>query len=199
MNYLRPYLKNWRTTGSIMPSSRFLAGKMTAPIDFSSAKMIVELGPGTGCFTKAILARMRPDAKLYAIEIQTEFVNELRKIKDKRLKIIHGSAEKIPVKADYIISGLPLVSLPKQAGENIIKAVLKSLRPDGKYIQFQYSLKSYKKFKTLFKEVKLSFTPLNVPPAFVYTCSKVIDSDLTKQFSRSLQDLKQGRFKRLAY
>jgi len=174
-NYIRQYLRNFRVTGSIVPSSRFLTRKMLKPVDFSKAKVIVELGSGDGCMTKKILAKMRKDAKLYAIELQSDFVKMLKAIDDKRLVVIQDTAERthsLTPKADYIISGLPLTSLPKRVGENIIQSVLKTLKPNGSYIQFQYTLISYKKFKELFSDVKLSFTPLNFPPAFVYACTK---------------------------
>ncbi|MBI2139738.1 ribosomal RNA adenine dimethylase [Candidatus Woesearchaeota archaeon] len=176
--YIREFLRNYRSIGTIAPSSRFLIKKMLKPIDFSSASLIVEFGAGEGCITKEILKKMRPDAVLMSFEKNENIFGILSGIKDKRLIAIKDGAEKLPSylisfnlpKPDCIVSGLPLASLPKDAGKNIIDAVKTSLPPQGKYIQYQYSLKSFRGFREKFSSVKLDFTLWNIPPAFVYTC-----------------------------
>ncbi len=173
------FLSDPLTTGSIVESSPFLVRKMLKPIDFGKAELIVELGSGTGVITKKILKKMRPNASLLCFETNKELVKELKKnIKDSRLIVYSDSAEKFgrylkrfgKSKADYVISGLPLVVLPKKIGTAIIEEIVKNLHPDGSYIQFQYSLTSLKLFKKIFREVKVDFTPANIPPAFVYKC-----------------------------
>jgi len=148
---------------------------MLQPIDFSSAKVIVEAGAGEGCITKEVLKRMRPDAVLYAFEVNKNFCTILNRIRDRRLHVVTDSAERIHDYvgiggADYVVSGLPLVSLPPKVGTLVVTSVKASLKPQGVYIQFQYSLTSYKQFKQNFSQVKIHFTLLNIPPAFVYEC-----------------------------
>lgn len=176
--FLHQFTKSAKTVGSIVPSSRFLVKKITDQIDFDKAKNIIEIGSGTGPVTKAILEKMRPDAKLISFEINEEFCRILSKINDKRLILINDNAENMQrylrennfSKADYVVSCLPLASLPKQTEKNIINTAFDSLSDEGSYIQFQYSLVSLKKIKKIFPEIKISFTPLNVPPVFIYNC-----------------------------
>lgn len=177
--FFRAFLSDPRTTGSVIESSPFLVKKMLKPINFEKAELIVELGAGTGVITKKILKKMGPNASLLCFETNKALVKELkRKIKDPRLTVYSDSAEKFGRylkrfgndKADYVISGLPLVVLPKKVGENIIKEIVSNLHPQGIYIQFQYSLTSLKLFRKIFRQVKVDFTLINIPPAFVYRC-----------------------------
>lgn len=172
--------KNIKQAGTITQSSRFLIRKMLAPIDFSKAKVIVELGGGNGCITKAILDKMQDNAQLLSFEVNPKFVDLLTKIKDERLHVIADSAEKIPEylakynakEANYIVSGLPLAIFPKELNASIMQVILNTLSVEGTYTQFQYSLASYGMLKKQFASVERDFTPLNIPPAFVYICRK---------------------------
>src|ERR1700719_1653599 len=79
-------LKSFSTTASVVPSSPYLARAMLSSIDFSRAKSIVEVGVGTGAMTHELLRRMRPDARLYALDINPRFIDFLREaIVDPRL------------------------------------------------------------------------------------------------------------------
>jgi phosphatidylethanolamine/phosphatidyl-N-methylethanolamine N-methyltransferase len=179
-SFLKTFLRD-RQVGAMSPSSRFLASKMVENIDFSTAKVLVELGPGTGVFTHVLLEKMLPDAHLLVFELNDAFYHELVKnIQDPRVQLIHDSAEKIQeylkqsglAEADVIISSLPLAMFSSELRRNILNASKDALKKDGKYIQFQYSLQSKKKLEKTFEEVSIRFTPLNFPPAFVYTCTK---------------------------
>lgn len=173
-------VKNMKTVGTITFSSKFLVEKMIEPINFSKERYIVELGGGDGCITKALLTRMRPDAKLLVFEINDKFVKMLQSIKDERLIVIHDSAEKldyylqqhnIPV-ADSVVSALPLVWLPNQLGQAILKKVTQCLKPSGLFIQLSYTPTTAHKFKKLFPHIRYKFTLLNLPPAFVFVCQR---------------------------
>lgn len=179
--FLKQFWRDKKMVGSMRPSSRFLADKMLKNIDFKRAKLILELGPGTGVFTKKILEKMPLDARLIVFELNTDFYNLLKnEIQDNRMILIHDSAEKITehVKnegflfADYVISSLPLANFPRKLTENILKESYHILKNQGKYIQFQYSLLSKTKLHSQFQNTHISFTPFNFPPAFVYTCVK---------------------------
>lgn len=179
--FIKQFLKDRKTVGSVRPSSRFLAEKMLQNVDFNTSKILVELGPGTGVFTEKIIEKMADDALLLVFELNQNFIRTLRKkIKDKRVVFIYDSAEKIEEylqkynfeKADVIISSLPLFNFPQDLREVIIKNAHKMLKNEGKYIQFQYSTQAKKLLEATFDNVSLAFTPLNFPPAFVYTCDK---------------------------
>jgi len=166
--------------GAVAPSTKFLAEKMLENVDFDSAKLIIELGPGNGIFTDILLERMSPDAKLYIFELNDLFYKELNeRLTDSRATLIHDSAENIQKHinenfgtADAVISSLPLMVFPEKLRSNVVHAAYNSLSDSGKYIQFQYSLQSKKYLEGIFEKVNIRFTIRNFPPAFVYTCHK---------------------------
>ena len=177
--FLKEFWKDKQMVGAICPSTCFLGEKMIENVDFDKARMIVELGPGTGVFTELILNRMHPDAKLLVFELNDSFYQNLAKrFDDPRVQIIHDSAEKIAdytdgKKVDAVISSLPLMVFSEELRNNVVNAAYDSLKKDGKYMQFQYSLQSKKLLQSVYKTVSVKFTMRNFPPAFVYTCSKV--------------------------
>mgnify|MGYP001584457982 FL=1 len=149
IKFIKGFLKNWKEVGSVIPSSRFLAKKMMEPIDFKKAKVIIELGPGLGCFTDKILENMKEDAKLIIFEINPDFCRELRNNKDSQLIIFNVSALEMAyhlkeLKADYVISGIPLSTLKDDSRWLLLKAIKSILGDKGVYIQLQYSLGAYK-------------------------------------------------------
>jgi phosphatidylethanolamine/phosphatidyl-N-methylethanolamine N-methyltransferase len=180
-SFLKSFWKEKKMVGSMVPSSRFLAKKMLDPIDFSKAKVIVELGPGTGVFTRKLLENLRPDGVLLVFELNDEFMALLRKeFHDPRVHLIHDSAEKIGEylnklglkDADIVMSSLPLANFPDTLKDVILKESHRVMGDRGLYIQFQYSLNAKTHIKKTFRHVNISFTPANFPPAFVYTCHK---------------------------
>ncbi len=91
--FFKESIRSFRPTASIFPSSRYLADALLRPIDFRKARIIVELGPGTGAVTGEILKRLRPDGRLLAIDINPVFTNHLRTAcDDPRLTPVDGSA-----------------------------------------------------------------------------------------------------------
>lgn len=167
--------------GSMTPSSRFLAAKMLNHISIEEAKVVVELGPGTGVFTEKILEKLGVNTQLIVVELNDDFYNTLQnKLSHPNLHLKHGSADQIGIylkelgfeKADLIISSLPLANFPSELRKNVIETAKNCLDDKGKFVQFQYSLQSLKTLKRNFHSVKVEFTAFNFPPAFVYTCSK---------------------------
>ncbi|MEW6468399.1 MAG: methyltransferase [Bacteroidota bacterium] len=180
LNFLNEFFKKENKVGSVAPSSRFLVRKMVEPIDFDSARVIIEFGPGTGVITTELLKNMRDDAVLYAFEINEEFAQGLSLIRDRRFRLIRDSAERLEEylaqdgirHADYVVSSLPLAIIPREVEYTILRAAARALKRGGSFIQFQYSLASRKKLKEIFHSIKTNFTPINIPPAFVFTCVK---------------------------
>ncbi|MEJ6792570.1 MAG: methyltransferase [Lacinutrix sp.] len=181
INFLKESLKNIRTSGTLFPSSRFLVSKLLKGVDFKTAKLIVEFGPGNGIITNNILNSLQPDAKLIIFEINDNFYNALLKIDDNRLVVVKQSADTVieVIKAhnfenaDYIISSLPLTNMPKTITTSILNNAYNCLKSKGCFFQYQYSLTYYSNLKETFKgKISLSFESLNIPPAFIYTCQK---------------------------
>ncbi len=164
----------------MIPSSRFLAAKMLNHIPIKDAKVVIELGPGTGVFTEKIIEKLGANTQLIVVELNDDFYNTLQsKLHHPNLHLRHGSADQIGIylkelgfeKADLIISSLPLANFPSELRKKVIETSKNCLEDNGKFIQFQYSLQSFKSLKRNFHTVKVNFAALNFPPAFVYTCS----------------------------
>jgi len=151
---------------------------MVAPVNFNEAKCIVEFGPGEGCITREIVKRLGPDTHLFVFEMHQEFVDEFLHFDNPNVHVINDSAEHLGKylneygfdSTDYIISSLPLTNFPVALKEKILNGVLDFLSADGIYMQYQYSTTALKLLKRKFRKVKMGFTAINLPPAFVYTC-----------------------------
>lgn len=182
-DFFKEAVKNYKTSGTIAASSSFLANKMLREINFTKAKVIIELGPGDGAITHTILSKIEPDTVLICFEINEVFYHELIKIKHPQLIVLRASAEKIASeieklgykKASYIISSLPLTIISKEISNYILEESYKLLSNNGLFIQYQYSLTYYKKLEEIFgNNIKLRFELFNFPPAFIYNCFKNI-------------------------
>ena len=177
MGIFAEFLKHPRKIGAIAPSGRHLAAKMMTPIDFASAEVIVEYGPGTGSFTKELIARKRTDTVLILIEQNKTFCEQLWASYGglPNFFIAHSSAgnvgrclEACGVRsADYIVSGLPFTSLPAAVSDRILNATKPVLGQEGKFITFQYSLVKKKYFEQYFQITDCRKVIKNLPPAYV--------------------------------
>ncbi len=171
-------IKHMKTRGTVAPTSRFTSKQMLKPINFEQTDHILELGAGDGSITKHILRRMEPHATLFSIELNDDFCKELNDLGDPRLKVLNTSAEKMVEalsaynlsKVDYVISGLPLVNMPKKITLDILSKAKSLLKPNGYFIQFHYSLIPKKLYLQTFDEVDIRFEVRNIPPAFVFVC-----------------------------
>ena len=180
-SFLKEFLNKNNQVGAIAPSSKYLTKKMMGNLSLAEANVVVEFGPGTGVFTKKILELIGPKTKLVVIEINTSFYDNLKQqLSDPRLTLINGSATDLSLylkqlklhEADVIISSLPLAVLPSFLRNRIVLSASDSLSKKGKYVQFQYTLQSQKMLEKVFSSVKIKSCLLNIPPAFIYTCSK---------------------------
>ena len=142
---LTKFLRSPRTVGLVTPSSRTLARAMIKSLPENQQASIVELGPGTGAFTGAILDRVGPKARVLAVDLEPEFIDKVRRMWPS-VKAVCGSAEDLeslvaehglgPI--DHIISGLPFASLPTGMTNRILDGVVHTLRHGGTFTQFQY-------------------------------------------------------------
>ncbi|KMY50106.1 class I SAM-dependent methyltransferase [Peribacillus loiseleuriae] len=180
-NFIFQYMLNPREVGAVLPSSKYLAEKMVEGVDFHNAKYIVEFGPGTGVFTDKIIKSRIQHTVVMLIESNTEFCALLKeKYKDeKNLIIINGSVEDIDKYTkdfnipylDYVVSGLPFASLPKNVSSTILIKTKKLLRKNGVFITFQYTLIKKDFIHHYFKHIHLTREYRNMPPAYVFRCS----------------------------
>ncbi|KEK23040.1 class I SAM-dependent methyltransferase [Bacillus gaemokensis] len=182
ITFLTQFIKHPKNTGAIAPSSNILVKKIVDAINFEQAQYIVELGPGTGSFTREIMKRKKKQTTFILIEINEVCFKELQKRfkNDPSVVVIHGSAENINKymkelcidKVDYILSGLPFTSLPLEVSSRILENVMESLQENGKFITFQYSLVRKGFIQNFFPEISLKKVWFNFPPAYVFSCRK---------------------------
>lgn len=175
--FLRGFLERPKEVGSIIPSSRWMQRRITRTAKIANAKLVIELGPGTGGTTKALLNAMTPGAQLLAIEINPRFCDLLREtIDDPRLIVHEGSAEEIPealVKhdldtPDVILSGIPFSTMPQELGLSILRSVRQSLKPGGRFVAYQFRDVVHTLGKRVFGPASVQIELLNMPPMRVY-------------------------------
>ncbi|HSY05365.1 MAG TPA: rRNA adenine N-6-methyltransferase family protein [Steroidobacteraceae bacterium] len=174
------FLRHPHMLGSIIPSSPFLVNQVLAPIDWQRAGVIVEYGPGVGTFTGEILRRMRSDAQLVAIETNRDFVRFLRRsLPDARLQVVHDSAAEVQrilwrlglPAARYIISGIPLGSMPEPVRADIVARSRAALEPGGAFLVYQFTARVLPALQRTFGDVRRSFERRNLPPAQLFVCA----------------------------
>ncbi len=186
LHFLAAFLRRPATVGSLTPSSVALGRAMVRGCSLRQARLVVELGAGTGALTRLLLRRIGHDTKLLALELDEPSVKLLRR-RFPRVRIVHDSAENLldhlPApgrhQADCIVSGLPWGSMPQATRERIMRAMLLGLRQGGTFLAFAYvhaawfpSARDFRRqLHRHFSEVVTS--PVvwrNLPPAIVYRC-----------------------------
>ena len=173
--FLRQLVRNPVQTSAIVPSSGFLARAMVSGLGANSGR-VVEFGPGTGVFTRAILKAGVRSEDLVLFEMNPDFAKHLRQTFPSVTVHVAGAqdvAKHCPLGVDTVISGLPLLSMPTEVRRAIVGGAFKVLRKGGAMVQFTYGpnppldAESFEKLGlTYHKKTKIW---LNLPPATVYT------------------------------
>jgi phospholipid N-methyltransferase len=174
--FLQGFLRKPQQVGSVIPSSRFLERRIVALADLRHAKLAVELGPGTGGTTRALLAALPPDARLLCVEIDADFAELLRKRPDPRLIVHHGSAENLPeilaqhglAAPDAVISGIPFSTIPAAIGARIIESIRSALAPGGRFVAYQVRGVVADLARPILGKPDFAIELLNIPPVRVY-------------------------------
>ena len=188
IKFFNSFIKKPGESGAIMPSSKFLANTITSSIGLEHAKSIVELGPGTGVFTKTIIEKMGKDAHFFAVErnddIYEHFIEAYPKVKAYNLcasELLKMMSEEGIDKLDIVLSGLPWAAFPQDVQSMIMDSVVEALKDGGVFTTFAYlqgfMLPAAHRFKALLKDKFSSVQTSkivwrNAPPAFVYRCRK---------------------------
>ena len=184
LKFAKQFLVHPISTGAIAPSSRALAKKVCELADIDSAKTIVEIGPGSGSFTKMIQAKRSPESTFFAIEINPELAEQARE-ECPGVEIITDCGTKIGdylnkhgvEHCDTVVGGLPWANLPEDVQKRLLSAIIDALTPDGKYVTFTYMhsrlVPMGRRFKKLLEEnfSKVLVSRMvwkNLPPAVVY-------------------------------
>lgn len=174
---LRKFAWNPRGVGSIVPSSPFLSRSIASRVPHD-ARLVVELGPGTGPITRALLHRVSPDAIVVAVEVDTYFCALLHEeLPDKRLVVVNHKAEQLreivapyQMPVDAVIICLPLNNFPAEQVRLIIDAVQTVVRPGGVVTGFTYApaVQIPGLMLRTFGNCGTNIVWRNIPPALVF-------------------------------
>lgn len=183
--FLSGFLKRPGQVGSIIPSSRYLERRIVRLAEVTRARVIVELGPGTGGTTRALLRAMAPDARLLAIEINARFADLLAREGDRRLSVHRTSATKLAsvlasqghAAADVILSGIPFSTMTRDVGRQILRAAHDALAPGGLFVAYQVRDRVRDLGNEVFGRARVQTEILNVPPMRIFRWRKPAHSE----------------------
>ncbi|MDH6265280.1 phosphatidylethanolamine/phosphatidyl-N-methylethanolamine N-methyltransferase [Rhizobium sp. SG_E_25_P2] len=176
IRFIKGMMSRPRTVGAIAPTSSRTARAMADVIDVSSRLPVLELGPGTGVITRAILQHGVEPSRIFSIEYSEDFLSHLR-MKYPGVNFLHGDAfdvfNALPAHAgrqfDCVISGIPLLNFPMEARIQLIEDLL-DLVPRGRpVVQFSYGPVSPVVAKPESYRIKHHhFIVRNLPPAQIW-------------------------------
>lgn len=178
--FLQGFLRKPQQVGSVIPSSRFLERKLVELAGAESARLVVELGPGTGGTTRALLAALPADARLVAIEIDPRFAKILRETPDPRLIVVEGSAEQIGETLgacglgapDAVVSGIPFSTLGTALGQRIAAAIFEVLPMGGRFVAYQVRDRVLDVARPFFGRARVEVELRNIPPMRIFSWRK---------------------------
>lgn len=177
----REFFRSPLAVGSAFPASRSLVEAMLAPVDWSRMERVVEYGPGTGIFTRALLDRLPGHARLLAIDTSAAFIDHLRAATgDRRLIAVTGSADAVIDimadhglgRADCILSGLPFSTLVPERAERLMEVSIRALAPEGRFLAYQMRRAVKPLLERRFAKVGTGFEWRNVPPCHLYWAAR---------------------------
>nr|WP_295462710.1 class I SAM-dependent methyltransferase [Mesorhizobium sp.] len=144
LKFFRGWMDKPRAVGSIVPTSNVTARKMASVVNPDSGLPVLELGPGTGVITRAILARGVKPQNLWSIEYSADFIEHLRS-KMPGVNFINGDAfdldATLPEKGmvfDSVVSGVPLLNFPVEQRVRYIEDLLGRIPPGRPIVQLTY-------------------------------------------------------------
>lgn len=145
LRFFKGWMSKPKAVGSIVPTSSITSRKMASVIDTTSGLPVLELGPGTGVITKAILEAGVKPQDLWSIEYSEDFLKHLRRDYP-GVHFVHGDAfdldktlgDKRDLKFDSIISGVPLLNFPVPQRIAYVENLLDRIAPGRPIIQLTY-------------------------------------------------------------
>ncbi|MDZ7750945.1 MAG: methyltransferase type 12 [Gammaproteobacteria bacterium] len=176
MAFFTEFLRHPLQVGSVIPSSRFLERRIVAAAGIAMARTVVELGPGTGGTTRAMLRAMPGDGRLLSIELNPRLHRLQQHIEDERLIAHLGSAcdlEEIIASyglgaPDAVVSGIPFSTMSAEAGTGVIEAVSSVLAPGGRFVAYQWSGRVGTLCEPRLGRGEAAMELRNIPPMRVY-------------------------------
>ena len=177
-DFLRGLIASPKGVGAITPSSPALARAIAAQVDPARDGPVLELGPGTGVVTEALIRRGVAADRIAAVEFDPDFVERVRE-RCPGVNVIEGDAFALsetlgkPNGAAFaaVISGIPLLNWPLAARRALIEDALARLQPGAPFVQFSYGLTPPMPATDSFAVKRAAVIWANLPPARVWIYS----------------------------
>jgi phosphatidylethanolamine/phosphatidyl-N-methylethanolamine N-methyltransferase len=181
VRFIRSWLEKPLATGAVIPSGRVLARTMAGYVDPAIPGPVIELGPGTGPVTEALVKQGVDPARLVLVEFNPVFCRLLRS-RYTGATVVQGDAYSIRrllgsllrEPAAAVVSGLPLLTKPVRARLRLVNDAFSLMRPEAPFIQFTYSMTTPPIPKGLTRVAAEASERIwmNLPPARVWTYHK---------------------------
>ncbi len=180
--FFKAWVENPVATGAVSPSGRFLSRAMARHVDLNVPGPVIELGPGTGPVTQALLDQGVPPGRLILVEYDEKFCDLLR-ARFPGVQVVQGDAYNLAAtlgdmvgdRVSAIVSSLPLLNRPEDDRVNLLRDAFAMLHPQGNFVQFTYGMVSPIS-RSASQAAQVSFETrgsapvwLNLPPARVFT------------------------------
>ncbi|MGD0633872.1 MAG: methyltransferase domain-containing protein [Beijerinckiaceae bacterium] len=147
--FIKTWFDNPILTGAVSPSGRFLARTMARAVDPSGTGPIIELGPGTGPITQAMLSRGVEASRLVLVEFDAAFCRLLRKrfpgvqvVQADAYNLRESLASVLTAPAAAVVSSLPLLTKPEGQRLALLEDAFALMAPGGSFVQFTYGMTS---------------------------------------------------------
>ena len=180
--FFKRFLQRPFQIASIVPSSKVLVERVADKIDFDTARVIAEYGPGVGVHSREIARRMSADSQLLLFELDPHFSRDLQRqfADDPRVHVINGDAARLPEelerrgipRCDYILSGIPFSILEIKRKRALLAKTYEALADDGRFIIYQVT-NELRQHATLFDRAESQYVLQNIPPMFITVFHKM--------------------------
>lgn len=181
--FIRGFFENPLQVASCLPSSSYLQRKLSSLSCLRNAQTVIELGPGTGETTQALLQALPRQSKLLCIEVVEEFAEYLQQISDPRLIVENGSALNLNTilkrnwfaSSDVIVSGIPFSTFPPEEGRSLMQSIYRELAPGGAFVTYQFRNSVCDLASEYFgPPLKRSMVLWNLPPLEIFVWEKAV-------------------------
>lgn len=188
--FLRAFVKSPKQLGTCFNSGPVLARAMMRQLPLNTARVVLELGSGSGPLTSAVLSRLQPGCRFFAVEMNRTLVESLRR-RFPGVAIVDADATKLeelcrahhiaPGEVDAICASLPYMNFPAQLQAFALDQIHAVLRPGGRMVMLTYWPEELharaRRWRRLLDERfrvvrRAAIVWANVPPAFVYAVEK---------------------------
>jgi phosphatidylethanolamine/phosphatidyl-N-methylethanolamine N-methyltransferase len=182
--FLGKFLKHGTAIASLAPSSPWLSRATVRNLDWERARVVVELGAGTGPITRVLAEKAPPGCRVVVLERDPDFARLLRDRFNTlpNFDVIEADVRDLAAiladrgigRVDHVVSGLPIPSFPKDLQRDLFRVVRDVLNPAGTFNQITELPWVYWGFyRRYFEDVRFAFEPRNFPPAGAYFCRGV--------------------------